>query len=372
MRVLLISALRDEGPHLAEWIAHHRAIGVTDFLLFTNDCSDGTDAMLDRLAPLGVVHLRNEVRPGKSVQWTALRAGWRHELRKAADWVLTIDCDEFVNLRAPLKTLAELVERVGEADAVVLPWRLFGHAGARRLTEAPTTELFTRAAPPGCDYPVGSRQFKTLFRRRGPFGQIGVHRPRVRPRVRPGTPARWVDGSGRPMPEWFANAEGRITLFGMEEASDLVQLNHYSLRSAQSFLLKRQRGLPNRQGKAIDLMYWVERNFNCTEDTSIAHLAEGTRACLAEIMALPGFAELQAAAHAHHHARFEALLQDEAELKLYGRLLLAAGSEPLPAADVTELIARFRAGPAQAARRPKAEARAGAQETQAEGRAVHD
>ncbi len=344
MRVLLISALRDEGPHLAEWVAHHRAIGVTDFLLFSNDCSDGTDAMLDLLASMGVVHLRNEVRPGKSVQWTALRAGWRHDLRKAADWVVTIDSDEFINLRAPLKTLGDLVARVPEADAVVLPWRLFGHAGARRLTEAPTTAAFTRAAPPGCDYPVGSRQFKTLFRRHGPFGQIGVHRPRVRP----GTAARWVDGSGRPMPEWFANAEARITLFGMEEASDLVQLNHYSLRSAQSFLLKRQRGLPNRQGKAIDLMYWVERNFNCVEDTSISHLGDGTRACLEEIMALPGFADLHAAAHAHHHARFEALLRDEAELKLYGRLLLAAGSTPLPAADVTDLIARFRAGPAQA------------------------
>ena len=36
-------------------------------------------------------------------------------------------------------------------------------------------------------------------------------------------------------------------------------------------------------------------------------------------------------------------LIDEDELRLYGRLLLAADSTPLPAADVAELIRRYRA-----------------------------
>ena len=108
MKIVLVSALRDEGPHLLEWIAHHRAIGVTDFLLFTNDCSDGTDAMLDALAPMGVVHLRNEPPEGKSLQWNALKQAWGHEARRKADWVLCIDCDEFINLRAPLENLPGL------------------------------------------------------------------------------------------------------------------------------------------------------------------------------------------------------------------------------------------------------------------------
>ena len=72
MRVLLVSAVRDEAPHLPEWIAHHRALGVTDFLIFSNDCGDGTDAMLDAMAPLGVTHLPNRPAEGKSVQWNAL------------------------------------------------------------------------------------------------------------------------------------------------------------------------------------------------------------------------------------------------------------------------------------------------------------
>ncbi len=339
MRVLLVSAVRDEAPHLPEWIAHHRALGVTDFLIFSNDCGDGTDAMLDAMAPLGVTHLPNRPAEGKSVQWNALKQAWGHPLREQAEWILGIDSDEFVNLRAPLGTLQDLVGAVGEAEAVVLPWRIFGSNGQRRLTDAPTTQTFTRAAPPGCGYPVGGLQFKTLFRRDGPFARPGVHRPRNKK----GQAARWVDGSGRALPGWFAENDKRITLFGLPEGTALVQLNHYSLRSAQSFMLKRLRGLPNRTRKAIDLMYWVERNFNTVEDLSIARHAPAVRAALDEVMGLPGMARLHAEGLAWHHARFEEMMRTEAELRLYGRLLLAADSMPLPGDDIRELVSRFQA-----------------------------
>ena len=50
MRALAILCVKNEGAFLLEWLAHHRATGFTDFLVFSNDCSDGTDLMLDRLA----------------------------------------------------------------------------------------------------------------------------------------------------------------------------------------------------------------------------------------------------------------------------------------------------------------------------------
>ena len=61
MRFLAILTVRNEGAFLLEWLAHHRAVGFTDFLVFSNDCQDGTDAMLDRLADLGeLTHIRND------------------------------------------------------------------------------------------------------------------------------------------------------------------------------------------------------------------------------------------------------------------------------------------------------------------------
>ena len=339
MKIVLVSALRDEGPHLVEWIAHHRAIGVTDFLLFTNDRSDGTDAMLDALAGVGVVHLRNAPEPGKSLQWNALKQAWGQEARRKAEWVLCIDSDEFINLREPLNALPDLIGACGEADAIVLPWRLFGHNGHAKLSDALSIDQFTRAAHPGQAYPIGSRQFKTLFRNKGPFRQIGVHRPRLKKDAE----ARWVDGSGQPMPPEFAQAEQRLTLYGLSEASALVQLNHYSVRSAESFMLKRARGLPNRRGKAIDLTYWVERNFNLVEDMSIHRMKARTLAEMEELMALPGLDDLHKAAHRHHHAKFVELMRDADEVKLFGRLMLAASSVSLPDEQVAELVRLYQA-----------------------------
>ena len=52
---LVISTMKDEAPYVTEWLAFHRAIGFTDFLIYTNDCGDGTDLLLDRLQHLGLV-----------------------------------------------------------------------------------------------------------------------------------------------------------------------------------------------------------------------------------------------------------------------------------------------------------------------------
>lgn len=337
MKILLVSTMRDEGPHLLEWIAHHRALGVSDFLIYTNDCADGTDLMLDGLCDFGVQRFDNHPPKGKSLQWHALKQAWDHPARKAADWILCIDSDEFLNLRAPLNTLSDLINAAGDVDAIALPWRLFGHNGQARLQDGLTVEQFTKAAPLGCDFPIGSRQFKTIFRAKGPFRQIGVHRPRLKKEAS----ARWADGSGRRLPDAFANAEQRISLYGFPEASELVQLNHYSVRSAEAFMLKRQRGLPNRKSKEIDLTYWVERNFNSVEDVSIHRHLDGLNAELAKMLELTGVRDLHKAAINHHRASFERLMTDRAMVKLYGRLLLAASSQPVATNTAMQLVRMY-------------------------------
>ena len=56
MRILAVTTLRNEAPFIVEWVAHMRAIGVTDLLVYTNDCDDGTDALLAVLAKHGILH----------------------------------------------------------------------------------------------------------------------------------------------------------------------------------------------------------------------------------------------------------------------------------------------------------------------------
>jgi hypothetical protein len=49
MRCLLITTVKDEGPSILEWIAHHKRIGFDDINVYQND---STDMMLRTLATL--------------------------------------------------------------------------------------------------------------------------------------------------------------------------------------------------------------------------------------------------------------------------------------------------------------------------------
>jgi len=52
-RITALTMMRDEAPALLEWIAFQDVIGFDRIVVYTNDCRDGTDAMLDRLGQIG-------------------------------------------------------------------------------------------------------------------------------------------------------------------------------------------------------------------------------------------------------------------------------------------------------------------------------
>lgn len=148
MRTLIVSTMRNEAPFLIEWLAYHQHIGFTDFLIYSNDCDDGTDAMLDRLATLGhLVHERNHSRGKKPIQWRALNKADRHALTKAADWIFVADVDEFLNIHAGDGTLTDLFAPSPDAEGFAIPWRMFGNSGVRAFEDSPVLAQFTHAAP---------------------------------------------------------------------------------------------------------------------------------------------------------------------------------------------------------------------------------
>ncbi|MBN2905090.1 MAG: glycosyltransferase family 2 protein [Rhodobacteraceae bacterium] len=338
-RILIVTTARNEGPFVLEWLAHHLGAGARDILVYSNDCEDGTDALLDTLAGAGVLtHVPHSAPPDGSIQWQALRAAWKHPLRRQADWILGVDLDEFVNIHVPGHRFTDLLDALPRGtDAIALPWRFFGDNGVFAFDDAPVTKQFTAAMPPDCSYPVAATFFKTLFRAAGPFNQLGVHRPRQKSPEKAAVPV-WVDGSGAPLPAGIARHAGRLSLMGTGAGRALAEINHYSIKSAESFMVKRARGLPNRTGKSIDLAYWVERNFNTVQDRSIAAMAPATQDALDRLQAIPGVTDLHRAAVAWHRAAFLRIIEDPAEHALLGKLLLAGGSRVLPAEVRTQVL----------------------------------
>ncbi len=85
---VIVTTMKNEGPFILEWIAYHRAIGVDDFLVYTNDCTDGTDDMLKLLDQHGIVqHRENPFRSTtQKPQHAALAAADDEVLVTSANW----------------------------------------------------------------------------------------------------------------------------------------------------------------------------------------------------------------------------------------------------------------------------------------------
>lgn len=327
MHILAVLTVKNEAPFLIEWLAHHRAIGFTDFLVFSNDCTDGTDAMLDRLQALGwITHVHNEGPYDEGPQWAALKAADKHPLVRKADWILVCDIDEFVNIHVGDGTLSALFAALPDAKAIPLTWRLFGNDGVIALQDAPITAQFTRAAPKVMGWPWRAAMFKTLFRNDGIYRKLGVHRPRSPDKSRL-TEARWFDGSGRPLGGSFLNA--RVFSDYERDNYQLVQLNHYALGAMESYLLKCDRGRANREAQPFDMSYWVERNFSVQEDRSILRTAPLSAPLRAELQGDPVLNDLHQAALLWRRNRLAELLLLEPYRALLGRMLLCPPSQPL-------------------------------------------
>lgn len=334
-RVTAVTCMKNEGPFILEWIAWNRMIGVTDFLVYTNDCTDGTDALLDALAPAGVHHLPNPAQPGEPYQMTALKHAPQHPSVAGAEWVFVTDVDEFLHISAGDGSLAALVAACGTPKAISVTMRMMANGGVADFDDRPVIAQFTRTHPAdqwGEDLAI---EVKTLTHRDFPLRFYGAHRPFVSRRADPAS-VHWTDGSGRQVPEAFATAamRRRRHRFRAAGARGLATLNHYTLRSLDSYLVKSERGDVNRVHRHFRLRYWVERNDDSVEEASILSRLPALEAEMAALRALPGVAAAHEACVAHHRAAIARLRADPVYAALRAELVEASvalgGSGTLP------------------------------------------
>ena len=318
-RAAIVTTMKNEGPFILEWIAYHRAIGFDDFLVYTNDCTDGTDTLLDLLQTKGYVQHKDNPfkKSGLKPQHAALQDADNEDVIKNARWVTCIDVDEYVNIKVGDGTLDALFAAVPEANMIAMTWRLFGNGDVHEFDDRPITEQFTRCAPELARKPHQAWGFKTLFKTIGLFKKLGVHRPKgLNPQL--WEDINWVNGSGVPLPkEMFRNGwRSTVDTYGY----DLVQLNHYAVRSAESFLVKRDRGRVNHVDRDQGLAYWFRMNNNYEEETSIQSRLPMMRAEMDKMLADPQIR----AAHNHavemHRAKIDALKATEKYSAFYAEL----------------------------------------------------
>lgn len=299
---LIVTTMKNEGPFMLEWVAYNRVIGFTDFLIYTNDCADGTDLIADRLQALGLAqHRENRFRDGKSPQRAALAQAQNEAIYTSADWLMCADCDEFLNIRAGRGRLDDLFAAVGDADAISVCWRLFGNSGHVAFEDALITERFDCCAGEDEYSNFRARGMKTLVRNNELFRKLRVHRPAFN--LGRGD-VKWVDAGGLPMPSFYLDG-GWKTHTGFTH--DHARLHHYAVRSVDNFLVKRDRGRTNHIHDDQGEDYWTNMNVNSERDTSIHKYLAPLREELAMLMRDPELARLHADAVIWHRDKISEL-----------------------------------------------------------------
>lgn len=311
---LIVTAMKNEGPYVLEWVAHHLATGFDSFIVMTNDCDDGTDRILDRLAAL--IPLRHVPNP-KSLfpersnwQVMAHRYASLFTLYKDAGWIYFTDVDEFLMIWTGAGRLQDFHDASGGFDVVSFTSMPFGSSGVVDLVDAPVVTQFTVQSKDYAAARAGglavSNAIKTLFHNRVRFSVRRNHRPRRADFSTTGH--RWIDGSGRDFaPDWV---DGDAKEISPLDSVALAQFNHYAIRSAEGYLVKIDRGdvvgAP-RLDTRRRIGYWRDYDRPGEVDTRAVRPAPEALRLRAEFLSDPVLREWHQAAVAHHQARARVL-----------------------------------------------------------------
>lgn len=288
MGATLLSTMRDEAPFILEWVSYHKAIGFDRIVVFSNDCTDGTDRILDALDAAGeVVHVRHNPPADLPIAAEISRLVLKWGLIPNEDWAIWLDADEFLNIHVGDGRVEDLAAVVGNARGMCISWRIFGDSGQSFFRGAFLAEPFTGCAAPGQAW----QNVKTFFRFGPDISELFQHKPILTPEfwLEDG---RFLSSSGVEMHrnsdlmrKWVKGRK-RGKILESEAGWNVAQINHYAVRTNRLFEYKKARGRIGEANKGGEQRYsdgyFRGLNLNSAEDKSILRwsdiAADGSKA----------------------------------------------------------------------------------------------
>ena len=275
MKLFVAAIIKNEMDALLEWIAYHRVVGVSGFIIADNGSNDGSRAFLDGLERLGIVTVLDF--PDVVGQKPQLPA-YERILRSCSediDLLAFIDADEFLVPLDPEQSIATSLDKWfsdPSVSAVALNWSNFGSNGELFAEEGLVTERFTQRAPQLFN---ANKNFKSIVRPNSAIHFNNPHHVELRY-------GRYIDTLGNDLVSHPKHGNG----VSEEVVWNGVRVNHYVVKSLEEFLLgKHLRGSAATANRVKHKAYFKAHDRNDETCLLAAALAPKVKAEMAALQA---------------------------------------------------------------------------------------
>lgn len=238
----ILSAQKDEGPFLLEFVAHHRALGFSDIFLITNPSDDGTNELASALAGAGAIaHQELNTPPQQKPQDHAYLSARNLFALDELDWLLVLDGDELLNIHTGDGSVHEFLSRFDSSfDLVSINMACFGNYPHTAWSTSMSSEKF-RYRMASSDWRNGAAKTfihcPSNFRKLRPHGPQGFKPNRLlKIAYHGGLTVKYADPSDGKLYESLRRpgTSGNI--------HSIAQINHYVIRTWDAFQLRARRG----------------------------------------------------------------------------------------------------------------------------------
>ncbi len=281
MKLFVAAIIKNEIDSLLEWVAFHRVVGVSGFIIADNGSTDESRPLLAALAKLGIVTLLDHPTIGEEKPQLPAYERILRTCSKEVELLAFIDADEFLLPLSPDLGLVDFLNsrfQDESVSAVALNWANFGSNGELFAEEGLVTERFTKRAPQAFNV---HHNFKSIVR---PHRAARFHNPHFA-ELRYG---RYVDARGDDLILHTKHGKG----VSAEVIWDGVRVNHYVVKSLEEFLLgKHLRGSAATANRVKHKAYFKAHDRNdetCLLAAALAPKVKAEMAALSErLAALP-------------------------------------------------------------------------------------
>jgi len=251
LKIAIGAIVKNEADYLLEWIAYHWVVGVSHFLIASNDSTDESNVMLLKLQKLGLVTFVDFPTSGAVKPQLPAYQKLLSVCPDDIDLVAFIDADEYLTSSDNESSILPFLQQFFSDDgvsALAMHWACFGSAGQLFKDEGMVIERFTRQS---LKQFTANKNYKTIVR---PKMVKQFRTPHYTQLIR----GAYLNTLGKDV----ASVADRIGV-SVEPVWEHLRVNHYVVKSLEEFVVgKSRKGSAATKGRIKHKQYFQSHDRN--------------------------------------------------------------------------------------------------------------